>query len=335
MHQWDSLKIRDYLRPETSTREEVRMHVALEFFWVLLQTIYYFAESFVYLFIPSNACHKNVKGQKVLITGSGSGLGRLMALRFAALGSELVLWDINAEGNEETAKHVRAHGAKVACYTVDLSDREKIYETANKVKVEVGDVDILINNAGIVTGKKFMKSADALIEKTMQVNTMALFWTTKAFLPSMLTRNHGHIVNIASAAGLVGTNGLCDYCASKFAAVGFNESLQNELAALGKNGVHTTGVCPMYINTGMFTGAKSRFEWLIPNLEPDYAVDRIMDAVLTNSHQLLMPRVLILLMALKWLWPIKVQLVLAQFLGITSSMDEFVGHSKSTVSKSQ
>ncbi len=74
----------------------------------------------------------------------------------------------------------------------------------------------------------------------------------------MLTRNHGHIVNIASAAGLVGVSGLCDYCASKFALVGFNESLQNELDCIGKTGVKTTVVCPGYINTGMFTGAKTR-----------------------------------------------------------------------------
>jgi len=80
----------------------------------------------------------------------------------------------------------------------------------------------------------------------------------KSFLPAMLQRNSGHIVTIASAAGFVGTNGLVDYCASKFAAVGFDESLRMELAALGKTGVHTTVVCPYYINTGMFEGIKTR-----------------------------------------------------------------------------
>jgi all-trans-retinol dehydrogenase (NAD+) len=82
--------------------------------------------------------------------------------------------------------------------------------------------------------------------------------TVKSFLPAMLSRNHGHIVTIASAAGLFGTNGLVDYCASKFAAVGFDETLRAELWAQRKTGVHTTVVCPFYINTGMFEGAKTR-----------------------------------------------------------------------------
>lgn len=81
----------------------------------------------------------------------------------------------------------------------------------------------------------------------------------KAFLPDMMERNHGHIVNIASSAGLVGVTGLADYCASKFAAVGFDESLRFELEYLKKDGIHTTVVCPFFINTGMFEGAKTRF----------------------------------------------------------------------------
>jgi short-subunit dehydrogenase len=76
----------------------------------------------------------------------------------------------------------------------------------------------------------------------------------KAFLPAIMEKNHGHIVTIASMAGLFGNAGLCDYCASKFAAVGFDESLRNEILRLGKDGVKTTVVCPYYINTGMFQG---------------------------------------------------------------------------------
>lgn len=75
----------------------------------------------------------------------------------------------------------------------------------------------------------------------------------------MMKRNHGHIVNIASSAGLVGVTGLADYCASKFAAVGFDESLRFEMESLGKDGIHTTVVCPFFINTGMFDGAKTRY----------------------------------------------------------------------------
>lgn len=75
----------------------------------------------------------------------------------------------------------------------------------------------------------------------------------------MITRNHGHIVNIASSAGLIGVTGLVDYCSSKFAAVGFHEGLRAELEQLGKDGINTTVVCPYFINTGMFEGAKTRY----------------------------------------------------------------------------
>jgi NADPH:quinone reductase-like Zn-dependent oxidoreductase len=119
---------------------------------------------------------KSVAGDIVLITGSGSGIGRLLAQRFAQLGSRLVLWDINAEGNEETARLVKKLGADAHTYTVDLSSRVEIQRVDEQVKKEVGDVDILVNNAGIVTGKKFLECPDYLIEKTMEVNTNANFW---------------------------------------------------------------------------------------------------------------------------------------------------------------
>ena len=121
----------------------------------------------------------------------------------------------------------------------------------------MGDVDILVNNAGIVTGKKFLDATDGAIEKTFQVNTLAHFWLGKAFLPSMIDKNHGHVVTIASMAGIFGMAGLCDYCASKYAAVGFDESLRNELVAMAKDGIHTTVVCPYFINTGMFDGVQT------------------------------------------------------------------------------
>lgn len=119
---------------------------------------------------------KSVKGDIVLITGSGSGIGRMLAERFAALGSTLVLWDINTEGNEETARLVKKLGADAHTYTVDLGNRNDVQRLAEQVKRDVGDVDILINNAGIVTGKRFLDCPDYLIEKTVEVNTNSHFW---------------------------------------------------------------------------------------------------------------------------------------------------------------
>ncbi|KAK3534007.1 hypothetical protein QTP86_000514 [Hemibagrus guttatus] len=212
----------------------------------------------------------------------------------------LVLWDINLDGVKETARAVKEKGARsVHCYQVDCSDRGKVYQLAEQVKQEVGDVTILINNAGIVTGKKFMDSADSLVEKTLQVNTMAHFWTYKAFLPAMVEKNHGHLVCIASSAGLIGINGLADYCASKFAAVGFAESVALELIATGKDGIKTTIVCPYFINTGMFDGCSTKWPRMLPILEPEYVAKKIVNAILMDQTYLLMPRTMYMLMFLK------------------------------------
>uniref|UniRef100_A0A1I7XH25 Short-chain dehydrogenase/reductase 3 n=1 Tax=Heterorhabditis bacteriophora TaxID=37862 RepID=A0A1I7XH25_HETBA len=201
---------------------------------------------------------KSVKGEVVLITGSGSGLGRGMAIEFGKLGAKIVLWDINEEGNAETKQILDKMGVESHAYKVDLSKRDEIYATADLVKSDLGKVDILINNAGIVTGKKLFECPDELMELTMAVNTNALFFTTKAFLPAMLEANHGHIVTIASIAGKVGVAGLVDYCASKHAAIGFHESVTAELLSMKKDGVKTTVVCPYYVDTGMFDGVETK-----------------------------------------------------------------------------
>ncbi|XP_005108793.2 protein dhs-3 [Aplysia californica] len=305
------------------------MSLFLEFLVVLVNAIWLWLVAIYKALVPvSMQWTKDMSKDTVLVTGAGSGIGRLMSLKFAEMGCRLVIWDINEEGNLETARQIEAKGSKVKAYTVDLSNKESIYETAAKVKADVGNVDVLVNNAGIVTGRKFLDCPDGLVEKTMEVNTNAHFWTTKSFLPEMMERNHGHIVTIASSAGLFGVATLADYCASKFGAVGFDESIRSEMLKYRKTGVHTTVVCPFFIKTGMFEGAKSRFPWLLPLLEPEYAADKIMDAVRTNQPMLCAPRVLYLLYFLRGVFPSTVADVLAEFIGISASMDDFVGRTK-------
>ncbi|CAG2218637.1 SDR16C5 [Mytilus edulis] len=285
--------------------------------------------SIILAFIPWSWRAKDVAGETVLVTGAGSGIGRLIALRFARLGCRLVLWDVNDKGNEETAKQIKALGAYVKTYKIDLSNRDDIYSVAAKTKEEAGDIDILVNNAGIVTGKKFLECSDNMIQKTFEVNTLAHFWTCKAFLPGMMERNHGHIVTIASSAGYLGVNGLSDYCASKFAAVGFDESMRFELEMMGKE-VKTTVICPFYINTGMFDGAKTRWPFILPILEPEDTVNKIVDAVLCNQHIVMLPKSLYFFMALKGVLPCKVLSCVCYYFGVSNVMDNFRGKSTKT-----
>ncbi|XP_038665327.1 epidermal retinol dehydrogenase 2 isoform X2 [Scyliorhinus canicula] len=300
------------------------MNFLLESLLTLLLSLYYTLEALVLLVVPVR--RKNVSGEIVLVSGAGSGIGRLLALEFARLHSTLVLWDINEEGNQETARQARERGAsRVYTYNCDCSNKASVYEVADKVKREVGDVSILINNAGIVTGKTFIDSPDALLEKTMAVNTLAHFWTYKAFLPAMIASNHGHLVSIASSGGLFPVNGLADYCSSKFAAIGFAESVALELLISGKNGIKTTIVCPYFINTGMFDGCKTKWPHLIPILDPNYATKKIVNAILQEQVLLVMPRCLYFFHAIQNLLPMKLGILLGRYFGVFNVMDNFKG----------
>ncbi|XP_045870048.1 epidermal retinol dehydrogenase 2 isoform X1 [Meles meles] len=286
-----------------------------------------FLESLIFTIIPKP--RKNVAGEIVLITGAGSGLGRLLALRFACLGSVLVLWDINKEGNEETCRMAREAGAtRVYAYTCDCSQKENIYRVAEQVKKEVGDVSILINNAGIVTGKGFLDCPDELIEKALDVNFKAHLWTYKCFLPAMIAKDHGHLVCISSSAGLVGINKLADYCASKFAAFGFAESVFMETVVQKLKGIKTTIVCPFFIKTGMFEGCSTTRPFLLPLLEPEYVADKIVDGILTNKVYLNVPKFISFVLFLKSFLPIKLALLTAEYMGAFKVMDGFIGKNK-------
>ncbi|KAL6050481.1 Epidermal retinol dehydrogenase 2 [Balamuthia mandrillaris] len=271
---------------------------------------------------------KDLAGKVVLVTGGGSGIGRLLCKHFAGEGAIVVIWDIQEHLMKETAGQIadESKDAQVHCYKVDLCQREAIYDTAKQVKEEVGPVDVLINNAGIVSGRRFLECSDEQIVRTMDVNVMAHMWTVKSFLPEMIERKQGHIVSIASAAGLTGVNGLADYCASKWAAVGFDESLRLELQSMGLYGtIKTTVVCPFYINTGMFEGAKTRFPFLLPILEPEYVALQIFGAVKKDKAVLFMPRLIGWISLFRFLLPTWLFDWGMDLLGINGSMDKFKG----------
>lgn len=266
----------------------------------LILTVVSIVESIVKWCIPTKYKMKSIAGEIALVTGGGGGLGRLIALRIANLGAIVVIWDVNKEGTEETVKLVQAAGGTCYGYVCDLCDREDVYKKAALVKAEVGKVTILINNAGVVNGMKFMDTPDKLIIRTMDVNVMSHFWTTKAFLPSMMEDNKGHIVSIASLAGHVGVPTMVDYCTSKFAAVGFEEALHMELAADGYK-INTTVVCPFFIrSTGMFEDISPRF---VPRLSPNEVADRVVLAMRCNEKIAVVPGYLMILLVLKWAFP--------------------------------
>ncbi len=263
------------------------------------------------------------RDRNVLITGAASGIGRLLAERMAAGGGRLILWDIDEPGLDAAETAIVKSGGRCAVYRCDVSKRDDVYAGARQVLDSHGPVDILINNAGVVTGKLLLEASDDAIERSFAVNALAHFWIVRAFLPAMLERDSGHIVAVASAAGLVGAPRLTDYCASKFAAVGFDESLRLELRQL-ESAVKTTVVCPFFVKTGMFEGVKTRFPWLLPILTPEYVAGRIAQAIRRDRRRLILPRFAHVAPPLKALPPAAFDPLL-KFFGVTQSMDEFRG----------
>jgi all-trans-retinol dehydrogenase (NAD+) len=264
-----------------------------------------------------------VEGKNVLVTGGAGGIGRLLGLDFAQRGARFLIWDLNREAIGELEELGRERGLFIRGMVCDISDRNDVYRQAAALLAEFGPLDILVNNAGVVSGKTLLNTPDEKIIQTMNINTLSLFWTAKAFLPSMLERNRGRIVTISSAAGLIGVPGLADYCASKFAAFGFDEALRMELGRL-KSGVKTTVICPFYIDTGMFEGVKTKFPLLLPILKKEYAAKRIVRAILSGRQRLVIPPFAYMVFLLR-LFPTAVLDWAAWFFGINHSMDEFRG----------
>ena len=265
-----------------------------------------------------------INNKHVLITGGASGIGRRLVLRCAEMGAAVSILDLDEAGAKTAAAEAAARGAgPVRAFACDVGDREHVYACAADVLATQGPVDILVNNAGIVSGRLLLELTDEQIERTFRVNALALFWTTRAFLPAMIARGSGHIVNVASAAGLLGSPRETDYAASKFAAVGFNEALRLELKRSAP-GVKTTVVRPFYIDTGMFAGVKTRFPLLLPILKEGDVTERILRAIQHDTAQVDMPW-MVRTLPLMRLLPVWAFDGLADFFGITAAMDEFTG----------
>jgi short-subunit dehydrogenase len=261
----------------------------------------------------------------VVITGAASGLGRLVASRLAQKGATVALLDLDESSLASAVGWIRESGGSARGYPCDVSEKGQVARVASQVTEEGGQVDIVVNNAGIVSGHWLLDLTDEQIERTFDVDALALFWVTRAFLPGMIERDTGHIVNVASAAGLIGTCEQTDYAASKHAAVGFDEALRMELRRQAPH-VRTTLVCPYYIDTGMFAGVRTRFSWLLPILEEGRVADRIVRALERDQRRVVLPPIIRVVPVLREVLPPSVFDWLADALGVNDAMRQFVGH---------
>ena len=265
----------------------------------------------------------------VLITGGASGIGKIMGRMALEKGAScLIIWDINPQNISETIKEL-SHFGNVRGYIVDVSRNELVKETCDKVVNDCGEVDILINCAGIVTGNKTFDhmSSDEMI-RTMNINTLAPMFVTRAMLPGMIRRNRGHICTIASAGGMLSNPRMSVYAASKWGAIGWSDSVRIELKDM-KSDVHITTVAPYYINTGMFDGVRSR---IIPILKPEYAARKIIRAIERNKSFKGIPFGFHFIRFWQFILPTRVfDWFFGEVMGIYHAMDEFTGRTNTPV----
>ncbi|HAN00851.1 MAG TPA: short-chain dehydrogenase [Marinilabiliales bacterium] len=258
----------------------------------------------------------------LLITGGASGIGFLMAQQAIAKGAgKLIIWDINEQGLHKAIAQLKTSLPESYGYVVDVSSADQIKETAQKVKNELGRVHILINNAGVVVGRYFHEHTHADINFTIGINTNALMHVALEFLPEMMENNEGHLVNIASAAGMVANPQMSVYCASKWAIIGWSDSVRLEMKKLKKK-VKVTTVTPYYISTGMFDGVKS----IIPITKPETAAEKIIAGIEKDKAFIRMPWLVYTLPLVKGVLPLGwFDFIVGKGLGVYKTMDHFKG----------
>ena len=272
------------------------------------------------------------ENSNVLITGGASGIGKLMGRIALEKGAScLIIWDINLSSIEKAKEELGKYG-KVMGYIADVSDNDAVISAYGKTVAECGNIDILINNAGIVTSNKtFDKQTAEEIKRTININTIAPMLVARAILPDMLRRNRGHICNITSAGGMLGNPKMSVYGASKWGAIGWSESMRIELQG-SKSNVHVTTVAPYYINTGMFDGVTSK---VFPILEPEFVARKVVKAIEKNSIFAGIPFGFHFIRFWQGILPTKVfDVVFGEWFGIYHTMDHFTGRRKSLESES-
>lgn len=266
---------------------------------------------------------RELAGRTVLVTGGAGSIGLALARSFAAAGAEPVLADLDGEAAAAAAVELtNTAGVRVTGLRMDVTDPDDIAAARDSL-LSSGSLDVLVNNAGIVHGGAF---TDVPLERhmaTYRVNLLGAAAVTHAFLDELCARPQGHIVNIASAAGLVGLPWGASYASSKWGLVGLSESLRLELREAGHGHVGVTIVCPSYADTGMFDGVRPPRATRM--IAPRRLAGRVVDAVLHERPYVLVPWIVRLVPTLRGLLPTRAFDALTRAFDATSGMRTWKG----------
>jgi uncharacterized protein len=236
--------------------------------------------------IRTNHARNKFEGKIVLVTGASSGIGRQVSLDFSVHGAQSIILVARSRSKlEDLEKTIsRKFNIKTIIYPCDVSKKSEVEQMGREILDKCGHVDVLVNNAGFGLYGKVQNQSIEQIESVTFTNYLGVVYCTKVFLDSMIARKSGHIVNLASVAASFGVAGLSAYCASKYAVLGFSESLSQELHGTG---VGLTVVSPMGVKTNFFNN--SSFGGRIPYYNGFMLkTNTVSNAVLAaaNSHRL-------------------------------------------------
>jgi len=230
------------------------------------------------------------RGLGALVTGASSGIGRLLALRFARDGARVALVARREAALAELAEEIRRAGGEALVVPCDVAEREQVAAAADRVAADFGAVDLLVNNAGFGGHRLFLDWDLADMERLVRVNLLGTVYWTKALLPAMAERGRGWVVFMASVAGRIASPGEAIYAASKFAVVGLARALSMEVE---ERGVHVLTVCPGAIRTDFFDADDLAAMPAVAKrsmLEPEPLVDAIVKALARGRREMTFPR---------------------------------------------
>lgn len=289
----------------------------------MFRALIHFLRIFAKMCFPVS--EKSISGQVAIVTGAGQGMGREIALELGRCGAVVVCVDIREDTNQETMRLVQQQRGLAFAYTCDVCSREEIEDLQKVVKADVGDVTILINNAGILHCRPFLQHTDTQIEDIIQTNLMGQLWMLRAFLPRMLEMDKGSVVSLCSIAGHAGAPHMVPYSASKFAVKGMMEALHQELRAERPgNDIHLMTVSPFIVDTGMIKGAYIRFPSLLNKVSANEASQLIVKNMRKGASILFIPGRYYYLHNFARLLPTEVQWLIGDFIdtGVDVHYDE-------------
>jgi short-subunit dehydrogenase len=266
---------------------------------------------------------RNLKGKRVLITGGCGGIGRALAVRLARERAVVILTDVADAPLDEVAAAVRHAGGTAQTHVVDVTDGRQIESLREALVRQGAQPDVVINNAGVVFGGPLVDVSWERHSLTYEVNLLGLVRVTRCFLPDLVERPEAHLVNVASAAGLLGLPFATTYASSKWAVIGFSESVRLELKQQGHRHVGVSVICPSYVDTGMFDGTRPPRATRM--LTPERVARLTVRAIHRNRPRVLTPWLVKVVPAIRALLPPRLVDLISGLFGVDSGMVSWRG----------